>query len=242
MTKKIDKKIVGYKVVGKEELDAREKPVENTESQSDTGSGTTMTALFEPEEMHEALKRPEVLFGTTYKIKTPQSEHALYITINDMVLNQGTEFEERHPYEIFINSKNMENFQWVLALTRLVSAVWRKGGDTCFLVDELKNVFDPRGGYLKRGGTYIPSLVAEIGYVIESHLKSIGVLKGHELDASQKEFLEAKRREFLVAAKQDEVSTGFPEQATLCGKCNVKAMIIMDGCQTCLNCGESKCG
>ena len=232
MTQKITKKIVGYKVVSKEEQDAR----------IDAQNEQFVEIGQDLEEMHEALKRPEVLFGTTYKIKTPQSEHALYITINDMVLNAGTEFEERHPYEIFINSKNMEHFQWVLALTRLISAVWRKGGDPCFLVDELKGVFDPKGGYFKKGGVYMPSLVAEIGCAIESHLKRMGIMKGHEMEHHQKAFLDMKRQEFAAKHQTVEAAEGFPEQASLCVKCNVTAAIMMDGCITCLNCGESKCG
>ncbi|HCT99923.1 MAG TPA: NrdJb [Methylococcaceae bacterium] len=229
MSHKITQKIVGYKVVNKEE-----------QAQLDTQANAQTQDL---ELMHETLKRPEVLFGTTYKIKTPQSEHAMYITINDMVLNAGTEFEERHPYEIFINSKNMEHFQWVLALTRLISAVWRKGGDACFLVDELKGVFDPKGGYFKKGGVYMPSLVAEIGCAIESHLKRMGIMKGHEMEHHQKAFLETKRQEFEASVQAvQNASEGFPEQASLCGKCHVKAAIVMDGCVTCLNCGESKCG
>ena len=149
----------------------------------------------QPEQMHEKLDRPEILYGSTYKIKSPQNEHALYITINDMMLNEGTEHEQLHPYEIFINSKNMEHFQWVLALTRTISAVWRKGGDCAFLVEELKAVFDPQGGYWKKGGVFMPSLVAEIGSVIEVHLKRIGIIKT-EIDQHQKQFLEAKRKEF----------------------------------------------
>jgi hypothetical protein len=121
--------------------------------------------------MDESVERPEVLVGSTYKIKTPQSEHALYITINDLILNQGTAYEARVPYEIFINSKNMEHFQWVLALTRVISAVFRKGGDACFLVEELKSVFDPKGGYFKKGGGFVPSLVAELGQVLDVHFK-----------------------------------------------------------------------
>jgi len=198
---KIEHKIVGYKVVDKDE----EKVV--------------------VEMIHENFPRPPHLTGTTYKIKTPQSEHALYITINDMILNGN----ERHPYEMFINSKNMEHFQWVLALTRLVSAVWRKGGDSTFLVEELKNVFDPKGGYYKRGGVYMPSLVAEIGTVIEQHLVATGVIKV-EVDEHQQAYLEAKKEE----AKGVEMQ--------LCIKCNVKALILMDGCMTCTNCGDSKCG
>ena len=123
--------------------------------------------------MHENLARPESLQGITYKIKTPLSEHALYVTVNDIVLNPGTEHELRRPFEIFINSKNMEHFQWIIALTRILSAVFRKGGDVTFLVDELHSVFDPQGGYFKKGGRYTPSIVAEIGDVIEQHMKTI---------------------------------------------------------------------
>lgn len=222
---KINKKIVGYKVLTKN----------NTE--------TAQPATEKPslEKMHENVERPEVLLGATYKIKTPQSEHALYITINDMILNQGTPHEERRPYEIFINSKNMEHFQWVLALTRVISAVFRKGGDATFLVEELKAVFDPRGGYFKKGGVFMPSLVAEIGSAIESHLKHIGMIKTEPLSDHHKQFLEEKRREFQAKYGGTE-GNAFPEQAILCPKCSTKAMISMDGCMTCLNCGESKCG
>jgi len=227
MTIKIDKKIVSYKVVTPED----EKPAVVEEVKNDL------------ESMHENLSRPEMLLGSTYKIKTPQSEHALYITINDMFLNAGTEHEERRPYEVFINSKNMEHFQWVLALTRVISAVFRKGGDITFMVEELKAVFDPKGGYFKKGGVYMPSLVAEIGHAIEQHMKHIGMLKDMELEAHQKQFLAEKRKEFETkhGAQADE-SDNFPEQAQLCPKCQTKALVLMDGCMTCLNCGDSKCG
>jgi len=224
MNHKICKKIIGYKVITKENADAGK---------------VAQPALLES--MHENMPRPEVLYGSTYKIKTPQSEHALYITINDMILNQGTAHEERRPYEIFINSKNMEHFQWVLALTRVISAVFRKGGDACFLVDELKAVFDPRGGYFKKGGVFMPSLVAEIGHAIESHLKSIGMLLGQELSSHEKAFLAAKRLEFAARHKPETESGEFPAQALLCNKCQTKAVVLMDGCMTCLNCGDSKC-
>jgi hypothetical protein len=222
---KITQKIVGYKVLSKDAIET-------------TPAETEKPSL---ESMHENVERPEVLLGSTYKIKTPQSEHALYITINDMVLNMGTSHEERRPYEIFINSKNMEHFQWVLALTRVISAVFRKGGDACFLVEELKAVFDPRGGYFKKGGVFMPSLVAEIGHAIESHLKHIGMIKPEQLSDHHQQFLDEKRREFEAkhGSSQD---AAFPDQAVLCNKCSTKAMVLMDGCMTCLNCGESKCG
>lgn len=228
MTHKISKKIIGYKVLTTEDKAAAVKSANDAK-------------LRDLESMHEKVERPEVLLGSTYKIKTPQSEHALYITINDMVLNFGTEHEERRPYEIFINSKNMEHFQWVLALTRVISAVFRKGGDACFLVEELKAVFDPRGGYFKKGGVFMPSLVAEIGYAIESHLKHIGMIKPEAMTDRQKKFLDEKRREFEAQHGESE-SQSFPEKAVLCTKCSTKAMVLMDGCMTCLNCGESKCG
>jgi hypothetical protein len=230
---KLEKKIISYKVLSEDDKKVAEPQVEYAVKEIDR------------ESMNETLSRPEILYGSTYKIKTPQSEHALYITINDMILNEGTEHEERRPYEVFINSKNMEHFQWVLALTRVISAVFRKGGDACFLVEELKAVFDPKGGYFKKGGVFMPSLVAEIGYAIESHLKRIGMLKDREMDDHQKQFLSAKRKEFEAMhndnAEIDEDSA-FPAKALLCGKCQTKAVVLMDGCMTCLNCGESKCG
>ena len=222
---KINKKIVSYKVVSKETAEVVQ-PAEEKPSL---------------ESMNENLARPEVLLGSTYKIKTPQSEHALYITINDIILNQGTAHEERRPYEIFINSKNMEHFQWVLALTRLISAVFRKGGDATFLVEEMKAVFDPHGGYFKKGGVFMPSLVAEIGHAIESHMKHIGMIKSEKMTDHQKQFLDEKRAEFEAQHGESE-GQSFPEKAVLCNKCSTKAMVLMDGCMTCLNCGESKCG
>ena len=229
MVYKIAKKIVSYKVI------SNETPIE---------SADISVSKIDVESMHENLERPEILMGSTYKIKTPQYEHALYITINDMILNPNTEYQERRPYEVFINSKNMEHFQWVLALTRVISAVFRKGGDACFLVDELKAVFDPQGGYFKKGGVFMPSLVAEIGYAIEAHLKEIGMIKTVEMDEHQKKFLDAKRKEF--DSLHSDTSTldeegSFPAKALLCNKCQTKALVLMDGCMTCLNCGESKC-
>lgn len=145
----------------------------------------------------------------------------------------------------------MDHFQWIVALTRIISAVFRKGGDVTFLVDELRSVFDPRGGYFKKGGKYKPSLVGEIGDAIECHMKAIGMIEDNEMDDCQKEMLEAKRREYDAirkpAATDDaeadtDAVSDFPPSAILCKKCNTKAVISMDGCMTCLNCGDSKCG
>ena len=205
-------------------------------------------AAAEPEDnvvqLHEKLERPDMLVGSTYKVKTPLSEHALYVTINDIVLNHGTPNELRRPFEIFINSKNMDHFQWIVALTRIISAVFRKGGDVTFLVEELRSVFDPRGGYFKKGGKYMPSLVAEIGDAIECHMRMIGLLKDDGLDEHQKKLVAEKRAQYEAAkgAEEGQNAGDFPEGAQLCTKCHTKAAIQMDGCLTGLNCGESKCG
>lgn len=232
MVQKIDQKIVDYAVVKKD--------VPGQEASQPASSSEADKVIH----LHEKLERPEMLVGSTYKIKTPLSEHALYVTINDIILNQGTPHELRRPFEIFINSKNMDHFQWIVALTRIISAVFRKGGDVTFLVEELRSVFDPRGGYFKKGGKYMPSLVAEIGDAIECHLRMIGMLKDDGLDEYQKKLVAEKRKQFesaLVSSKSDETGD-FPEGSQLCVKCNTKAAIQMDGCLTCLNCGESKCG
>jgi hypothetical protein len=220
MTTKLDNKIVAFRVVAEQEA-------------PEQGKDASI------EQMHEQLARPEMLTGTTYKLKTPShvSEHSLFITINDIVLNPGTDHEVRRPFEIFINSKSMEHFQWIVALTRIMSAVFRKGGDCTFIVEELRSVFDPKGGYWNHG-RYVGSLIAEIGDVIEQHLIKIGLIQPTEPDAHQQAYLQSKRQEL-----QDEQQNGdFPPSAVLCKKCQHKAAIMKDGCLTCLNCGDSKCG
>jgi hypothetical protein len=168
----------------------------------------------------------------------------MYVTINDIVLNEGTPHEQRRPFEVFINSKNLDHFQWIVALTRVISAVFRKGGDTTFLVDELKAVFDPRGGYWQPGGKFMPSTIAELGHVIERHLRSIGLIKEPQLDVHQRKLVDEKRAEFEARTKQTDAfsKSHFPEGAQLCAKCSTAAVVLMDGCSTCLNCGDSKCG
>jgi len=153
----------------------------------------------------------------------------------------------------------MDHFQWIVALTRILSAVFRKGGDVTFIVEELKAVFDPRGGYFKAGGVYMPSIVAEIGAVIEQHMKNIGLIHDPEMSDSQRALIAEKRAAYEAASakKNPDANTvspvgaasaatesegSFPPGATLCQKCNTQALVLMDGCQTCLNCGYSKCG
>jgi hypothetical protein len=233
---KIEKKIVGYAVAKPE---AADKAVVKPEYVRETTDGGA-----EVIRMHEKLERPEVLVGSTYKVKTPVSDHAMYVTINDIVLNEGTEYEKRRPFEIFINSKNLDHYQWIVALTRIISAVFRKGGDVTFLVDELKAVFDPRGGYWQPGGKFMPSIIAELGYIVEKHLITIGLMSSPELDEGQKKLIEEKRAEFEESKKQRDAfsKSDYPEGAQLCSKCNTVAVVMMDGCMTCLSCGDSKCG
>ncbi len=244
MTIKIEKQIVDYQVVNPTSADKpkRRDSVESGQTASldlgqEPGQGQAQIV-----QMHEKVMRPDRLIGNTYKIKTPVSEHAFYITINDILLNPGTPFEKRRPFEVFINSKNMDHYQWISGLTLIISAVFRKGGDVAFLVDELQSVFDPKGGYFKRGGKFMPSLVAEIGDAIESHLKTIGMIADNGLDPHRQALVDQKRKEFEQQNEVTDQSDNFPAGATLCAKCNTKATVLMDGCMTCLNCGESKCG
>ncbi|WP_206485176.1 NrdJb [Thalassotalea sp. G2M2-11] len=191
--------------------------------------------------LNENIQRPEMLIGSTYKIKPPISDHALYITINDILLNQDTEQEIRRPFEIFVNSKNMEFYSWVVALTRVISAVFRKGGDCTFLVEELKAVFDPKGGYYQRGtGIFMPSVVADIGHTIETHLKTLDMLPSSEIDAHQQAYIQQKKQ--AAMAEQQSEQNAFPATASKCAKCHQKSVVLLDGCATCLNCGDSKCG
>ena len=166
--------------------------------------------------------RPPVLQGTTYKVVSPVYEHAMYVTINDFV-----EDGRRRPFEMFVNSKNMEHYQWIVALTRTMSAVFRHGGDVSFLVEELKSVFDPKGGYFKKGGKWMPSLIAEIGEVVEEHLLSIGLPVGAS-NKSQETFQESKECKPTSLKIQ-------------CQKCLQYAVVVSEGCRTCMNCGDSKC-
>ncbi|TBV72539.1 NrdJb [Pseudoxanthomonas winnipegensis] len=296
MAVKIDKKIKGYSVLTPEDK-ARQAAAPVPAESVSRATADAELPVAEVIQMHERIERPDVLVGSTYKIKSPMVEHAMYVTINDIVLNAGTEHEHRRPFEIFINSKSMEHFQWIVALTRIMSAVFRKGGDVTFLVDEMKAVFDPRGGYFKAGGVYMPSLVAELGAIVEEHMKSIGLIHDPEMSEHQKAILAEKRKQYedrskkntdvTPSAKRSEApapslsrsegegrggvapapasaptsalipnstadhvedievtgdGASFPPSASMCHKCNTKAMVIMDGCQTCLNCGYSKCG
>ncbi|MFL2741905.1 MAG: adenosylcobalamin-dependent ribonucleoside-diphosphate reductase [Paracoccaceae bacterium] len=174
--------------------------------------------------MSEPLERPNTLDGNTYKLRWPDSEHAIYVTINDIIVN-----DQRRPFEVFINSKNMEHFAWTVGLTRMISAVFRRGGDVSFVVDELKAVFDPRGGAWVNG-KYIPSILAAIGGVLEEHMVKIGfIINSDEMLSHQKDDL--SRVEKLKSLKQ--------KSCTSCGQFDLQ---MIEGCMTCRSCGYSKCG
>jgi hypothetical protein len=233
---KIEAKIVDYRI--EQPKAASEIPATASRDNHETSADGKVVR------MHEKLDRPEMLRGSTYKVKTPVDDHAMYVTINDIVLNVDTEFESQRPFEIFVNSKNLDHYQWIVALTRIMSAVFRKGGDVAFIVEELKAVFDPRGGYWQPGGKYMPSIIAELGHIVEKHLQYIGMLPPETLDEHQRQLIAAKRQEYDESRKQqDAFSTSeFPAGSQMCGKCSTVAVIMMDGCMTCLSCGDSKCG
>jgi ribonucleoside-diphosphate reductase alpha chain len=180
--------------------------------------------------MTQPLSRPEALPGQTYKIRWPDSEHALYITLNDIVQDG-----RRRPFEVFINSKNMEHYAWTVALTRMISAVFRRGGDVSFVVDEMKAVFDPRGGAWIEG-KYVPSLLAAIGDVIERHMIEIGFLP-----AKRERVTLADRQ--LMAAGDALIADQRPPSGGMrqCPKCGQAALIRLEGCDQCTNCDYSKC-
>jgi ribonucleoside-diphosphate reductase alpha chain len=186
----------------------------DTEAAPEVDRGADVVYISEP------LDRPQELEGNTYKLRWPDSPHAIYITINDIVIGG-----HRRPFEVFINSKNMEHFAWTVALTRMISAVFRRGGDVSFVVEELKAVFDPRGGAWMQG-KYIPSILAAIGGVIEQHLVTIGFIQGEGMG------LKADPRAEVV---------GLGGRLT-CSSCGGNDVRMIEGCATCASCGYSKCG
>ncbi len=176
--------------------------------------------------MTQPLDRPEALPGATYKITWPESDHAIYITLND-IIQDG----RRRPFEIFINSKNMEHFAWTVALTRMISAVFRRGGDVSFVVEELKAVFDPRGGHWV-AGRYVPSLLAAIGDVIEKHMIAIGFIRDPKAEAPAIE-----TRAIAAGAEPPRADS----RLRSCPRCSQPGLIRQENCDTCLTCGYSKC-
>ena len=174
--------------------------------------------------MAEPLDRPQALEGNTYKLKWPDSEHAIYVTVNDVIIN-----DHRRPFEVFINSKNMEHFAWTVALTRMISAVFRRGGDVSFVVEELKAVFDPRGGAWVQG-KYIPSILAAIGGVLEQHMIAIGFLEGEGMGLKE----DPKAGQQVVNLNEN--------RGKACPSCGQFDMQMVEGCMTCRSCGHSKCG
>ena len=191
---------------------------ETTEKAPEIETGAEVIYMAEP------LDRPQTLEGNTYKLKWPDSEHAIYVTVNDVIING-----HRRPFEVFINSKNMEHFAWTVALTRMISAVFRRGGDVSFVVEELKAVFDPRGGAWVQG-KYIPSILAAIGSVLEQHMVNIGFLAGEGMGLKEDPHY------------NKEVVNLTESRGKACPSCGQYDLQMVEGCMTCRSCGHSKCG
>ena len=196
---------------------------------TDLGDSGPIHQLFQP------LDRPQALDGATYKVRWPESDHAIYITINDIIDDLG----RQRPFEVFINSKNMEHYAWTVALTRMISAVFRRGGDVSFVVEEMKAVFDPRGGHWV-GGRYVPSLLAAIGEAIERHMIATGFL------AAPGEMAEDRGAQPQVAAVGggEESEDGMAPSASpfrQCPKCGQASLARQENCDACMSCGYSKC-
>ncbi len=209
-----------------------------TNMPQDAGDSGAVVQMFKP------LDRPGELPGKTYKLQWPESDHAMYITMNDILDDAG----RIRPFEIFINSKNMEHYAWTVALTRMISAVFRRGGDVSFVVEELKAVFDPRGGQWMRG-RYVPSLLAAIGEVIERHMIEVGFLSprgelntGPQSDVAVVNMSSPQQTYQDEGRRSGEENTKAPSPFRQCPKCAQLALMRQEGCDTCTSCGYSKCG
>jgi len=214
-----------------------ELPLEQPTKQAtpvDQGDAGPVTHLYQP------LDRPEELKGATYKVRWPESDHAIYITMSDILDDSG----RTRPFEIFINSKNMEHYSWTVALTRMISAVFRRGGDVSFVVEELKAVFDPRGGHWM-GGRYVPSLLAAIGEVIEKHMISIGFLQSPGTlnnEFPQAQVMTMGARDNALSENHSSGGDNTGTRMRQCPKCGQPSLIKQEGCDSCISCDYSKCG
>lgn len=209
------------------------KPTENSPNESDSPIPTQF--------MSETLDRPECLSGKTYKVKPPMQDKAFYVTINHIVLNEGTEHEHLHPFEVFVEGGKDDQSQWIAFSTRAITAVFRKGGEFQFIIDQMKETVDPAGGYMLGRGRFAKSIVAHIGFTIEDHLKSLGIIKDEEMTEIQSQILTEKKEEYLERTGEKVDDSGYPANASICSKCHTKAVIMSDGCHVCLACSESKC-
>lgn len=184
----------------------------------------------EPAGEEPPVERPDTLPGAVYKLKWPGGAHAIYVTVTD-ILDEGG---KRRPFEVFINSKNMEHFAWTVALTRMISAVFRRPHDSRFVVEELKAVFDPKGGAWMNG-QYVPSILAAIGGVIEQHMRAIGYMepaKGGTVQGVPEGWKPSY-------TKPDPQAGPLPPCCPSCNSFNVKKE---SGCFVCKDCGNSNCG
>lgn len=225
-----DKKIIGYKILAEE-------------TPKDEG--------FIPEHMNEGVERPFKLHGTTYKLKPLGHERGLYLTINDIVMNAGTDHEQRYPYEVFLNSRQMENFEWITALTCFISAVWRKGGNINFSVDELESTFSPKGSYMGPDhhnpgkNKFYDSVVSEIGSIVRLHFIELGLMKPvYNINQEQemKQAVQIPEEELNNKEDTSELEPGTFRMDKKCSECDSDIFRMADNCPTCVDCGNSKCG
>lgn len=218
----------------------------HTEEASEMGTEITEDEIL-LEEVDEKLVRPFKLRGNTYKIKPPNESSSLYLTINDIAMNKDTDHEQFYPYEIFLNSKNMENFQWITTVTRTVSAIFRKGGNITFIVKELEMITQPDGGYWGKDhyankGKFYESIVAEIGYILRKHMEELGLIK--PLFPIQDKQIDEEKKDIdqNVEDNNIDIPDGFYFMENLtCPDCKGRHFALKDGCPTCI-CGWSKCG
>jgi len=259
---KIKQKIVGFSVKKPEDVVDAVDVAESSQKADDA----KIDQSHQLEYVHEGIKRPRRLYGETFKIKPPGKDHGLYFTINDIVMNEGTDDEQRYPYELFLNSANMENYPWVIALTRVISATFRKGGNITFLISEFNAILDPAGGYFGKRldspkGIFYKSVLDEMGAIINQHFIDIGLIEP-VLNISQENELKAKKtvskstkptaavKPVAVEPPKDssgdsgsQLSPGQIETGKTCPECSEPNMQLRDNCYTCVNgCGHSKCG
>ena len=231
MAVKIGHKITSFAVVSEEDK-AKQK-------------AATASVVKEVEFVSERMERPDRLSGETFKVKPNYFDReykAYYVTINYITLNKGEPTEMVRPFEVFIRGGETEHSEWVTTATRLLTSMFRKGGEYEFMLDELKEVTDTKGGYNLGKGRRANSVIAHIAFVIEDYLKEIGAIKTEQVSESQLQYLESKKEEYVKGTGESvDKESGFPENSQVCASCHTKAAILMDGCLTCLSCGHSKC-
>ena len=164
-------------------------------------------SVYDPSQVRD---RPAILSGKTYKLYWPPNEATFYVTIND----DGA----ARPFEIFISSTHAQYTEWTTALTLMITAILRRGGDVSFIAENLKQIVSATSSAWVKG-KYCNSLVAMIGETIELHMN---------------------RESAVIEAAPVEKSVD--ALLSFCPRCGQKALIHSEGCGSCQNCGYSNCG